>query len=218
VWIAAVLIGFSGVARADTAARVYEAMKLETAQVLAGTVLAARVVPGEAKQVVAVVTYMTGKKDKEGAVNVVFEVFASSGETLTSIYSRDLGSENGGNVGQGDLEVADLDGDGVAEVVVTYDDYTDALIEERSGEVLAYGSKGFETIWTGAMKYDATRAARSVPEDRRDRYKREVAVMESLRTKGESLVMKKTMIAVAGERLPEPKVVLETHPRHPDTE
>jgi len=217
-WIAAVLIGFCGVARADTAAQVYEAMKLDASQVLSGTVLAARVVPGETKQVVAVVTYMTGKKDKAGAVNVVFEVFASSGETLTSTYSRDLGSENGGNVGQGDLEIVDLDGDGVAEIVLTYDDYTDALIEERVGEVLAYGSEGFETIWNGAMKYDATRAARSVPEDRRDRYKREVDVRETLRTKGESLVMKKTMIAVAGERLPEPKVILESYPRHPATE
>lgn len=217
VWIAAVVIGVSGVARADNSAQVYESMKLEAAQVLSGTVLAARVVPGETKQVVALVTYMTGKKDKAGAVNVVFEVFASSGETLTSIYSRDLGSENGGYVGQGDLQIVDLDGDGVAEIVVTYDDYTDALIEERIGEILAHGPEGLETIWSGAMKYDATRAARSVPEDRRDRYKRELDVMETLRTKGETLVMKKTVIAVAGERLPEPKVVLESYPRHPDT-
>ena len=218
VWVAVVLVGVSGAAGVDTAALVYEAMKLDTAQVLSGSVLSARVVPGETKQVVAVVTYMTGKKDKANAVNVAFEVYALSGETLTSIYSMDLGAENGGNVGQGNLEIVDLDGDGVAEIMVTCDDYGDALIEERTGRIFAYGPGGFDTIWDGAMKYDATRAARDVPEDRRDRYKREIDVAETLRTKGETLVMKKTVITVAGERLPEPKTIRESYPLHPVTE
>src|SRR5262245_58717507 len=103
VGVAAMLLAATRAAGADTAALVYKAMKLDTAQVLTGSVLAARVVPGEAKQVVAVVTYMTGKKDKADAVNVAFEVFSSSNDTLTSIYSMNLGAENGGNVGQGNL-------------------------------------------------------------------------------------------------------------------
>jgi len=216
--IAVLLFGVWGTARADTAAQVYESMNLEPAQVLSGSVLTARVVPGEPKQVVAVVTYMTGKKDKAVAVNVRFEIFTSSAETLTSIYSRDLGAENGGYVGQGEIEIVDLDGDGVAEIVVTYDNFVDSLIDERLGTVLTYGSGGFRAIWNGAVKYDATRAARTVPADRRDRYKREVDITETLRTQGESLVMKKTVIAVAGERLQEPKVILETYPLRPETD
>ena len=210
--VTARVAGLWGAVRADTATRVYDAMKLKSGQVLSGSVLLARVVPGESKQVVAAVTYMTGKKDKADAVNVRLEVFATSGGTLTNIYSRDLGSENGGYVGRGDLEIVDLNGDGVSEIVVTYDNYRDTLIQERRGEVLLYGANGFERVWDGPMKYDATRAARSVPAERRDRYKREVDVVETLRTKGDALVMKKTMIAVAGERLEQPKVVLESYP------
>ncbi len=53
--------------------------------------------------------------------------------------------------------------------------------------------------------------------ERRDRYKREVDIIETLRTKGDALVMKKTMIAVAGERLAEPKVILESYPLGAET-
>ncbi len=215
--VTVLMAGLWGAARADTAARVYDAMKLKSGQVLSGSVLLARVVPGEPKQVVAAVTYMTGKKDKADAVNVRLEVFATSGGTLTSIYSRDLGSENGGYVGRGELEIVDLNGDGVSEIIITYDNYRDTLVQERRGEVLLYGVNGFERVWDGLMKYDATRAARSVPAERRDRYRREVDVVETLRTKGDALVMKKTMIAVAGERLEHPKVVLESYPLGAET-
>ncbi len=217
VGIAALMVGLTGAASTDNAARVYDAMNIKAGQVLAGSVLLARVVPGESKQLVAAVTYMTGKKDTANAVNVRLEIFATAGETLTSIYARDFGEENGGYVGRGELEIVDLDGDGVNEIIVTYDNYRDTLIKERRGEVLFHGAGGFEKVWDGSVKYDATRAARSVPAERRDRYKREVDVVETLRTKGDALVMKKTMIAVAGERLAEPKVILESYPLGAET-
>jgi len=213
--VAIILGGLCGALRAQTGAQAYEAMGLKPQQVLAGSVLTTSVLPGESKQVVAVVTYLTGKKGEDDAVNVRLEVFATAGGTLSSVYARDLGQENGGYVGQGDLELVDLDGDSVNEIIVTWDTFREPLIDERRGEIIFYRSDGFETLWSGTMKYDATRAARKVALERRDRYKREIDVVSTLRTQGITLFTNKTVISVAGERLPQPKVVVETFPLLP---
>jgi hypothetical protein len=211
-FVAVILGGLGGAPRAQTGTQVYEAMGLEPRQVLSGSVLTTSVLPGASKQVVAVVTYLTGKKGEDDAVNVRLEVFATAGDTLSSIYARDLGKENGGYVGQGDLELVDLDGDGINEIILTWDTFREPLIDERRGEIIFFRGDGFETLWSGTMKYDATRAARKVPLERRDRYKREIDIVATLRTQGVTLATNKTVIAVAGERLPEPKVVVETFP------
>jgi hypothetical protein len=62
------------------------------------------------------------------------------------------------------------------------------------------------------MTYDATRAARELPAERRDRFVRKIDPARTLKTHGESLMFTKTTIAVAGERLPEPKVSTEAFP------
>jgi hypothetical protein len=53
-----------------------------------------------------------------------------------------------------------------------------------------------------------------VPRERQDRYTREVDVAATLRSRGTTLFMKKRVIAVAGERLAEPQVVVEAFPMH----
>jgi hypothetical protein len=210
--MAVILGGLCNASVAQTGTQVYEAMGLSPRQVLSGTVLTTRVMPGEAKQVAAVVTYLTGKKGADDAVNVRLGLFSTAGGSLTSLYARDLGQENGGYVGQGDLELVDLNGDGINEIILTWDTFREPLIDERRGEVIFHRDGSFEVKWSGAMKYDATRAARKVPAERRDRYKREIDFVGTLKTKGVTLFTNKTVIAVAGERLPEPKVVVETFP------
>ena len=62
---------------------VYKLMHLETKDVLTGPILTSRVLPGMAgdpKQVVALVTYMTGKREEANAVNVRLEVMRKDGE------------------------------------------------------------------------------------------------------------------------------------------
>jgi len=85
---------------------VYKLMHLDTKDVLTGPILTSRVLPGMAgdpKQVVALVTYMTGKHEEANAVNVRLEVMRKEGEGgLASLYARDFGKENGGFVGHGD--------------------------------------------------------------------------------------------------------------------
>jgi hypothetical protein len=201
-----------GSLQAQTGNRVYDAMGLKPQQVLTGSVLTSSVLPGDAKQVVAVVTYLTGKKGEDDAVNVALEVFSTTGDSLSTVYARDLGKENGGYVGEGDLQLVDLDGDGVNEIIVTWDTFREPLIDERRAEVIFYRNDRFETLWSGSMEYDATRAARKVPPERRDRYRREIDVVATLKTQGITLFTHKTMIAVAGERLPQPKAVVETFP------
>lgn len=210
--LTALLLTVQRASAAEGAAAAYEAMRIPARDVLTGTVLTSQVTPGGAKQVVGLATYFTGKRDDAGAVNVRLEVLRTEGEHLAPIYSRDFGKENGGYVGRGDLQLVDLDGDGVNEIVVSYDSVRDRLIEERRGEVIVYEPAGFRTVWSGLLGYDATRAAREVPNDRRDRYTRELDISGTLRTRGLMLIFTKTVIAVAGERLPQPKVSQESFP------
>lgn len=204
--------------RADTASDAYKAMGIRTADVLTGTVLTARVLPGaagEAKQVVSVVTYFTGKREEAEAVSVRLDVLRREGSRLVSVYTRDFGKEKDGHVAGGDLELVDLDGDGANEIIVTYDDYGDPLIQQRSSEVIVHGTTGFGTAWSGVVEYDATKAVRTIPAERRDRYTRAVDIPATMRTRGITLMVQKTMIAVAGEQLEQPKVVQETFPLRP---
>jgi hypothetical protein len=209
---AALLLAGAG-ARADTAADAYRAMGIRPAEVLTGTVLSGRVVPSPDKQVVAVTTYFTGKQDPDGAVNVRLDVFhRREGGALVPIYTRDFGAESGGGVGDGNLQLVDLDGNGRSDIIVSYKSFDEPLIEQRIGEVIVHGSAGFHTVWTGPFEYDSTRAARDVPAERRDRYRREIDIPRTLGEHGQALHFTKEVIAVAGERLPEPKVVHESFP------
>ena len=200
-------------ARADTSREAYRAMGIPPADVLSGTVLLATVLPGDdTKQVVTVTTYFTGKRGNDEAVSVRLDVFRHGANELVRVYGRDFGEENGGLVGRGELQLIDLDVDGVNEIIVSYESFVDRLIEQRVGEVIVNENGNFRTAWSGALDYDATRAAREVPRERRDRFHREFDFRNTMRTRGVTLFMNKQMIAVAGERLPQPKTVVETFP------
>jgi hypothetical protein len=201
-----------GLAHADLQADVYKTLGVKVGQVLSGTVMSATVVPGSDKQVVAMITLMTGKRERSDAVNVRLDVLERVGEELVPRFHRDLGAELGGAIGQGDLQLVDLDRDGAQEIVISYEDLRSPVIEQRIGEVIIHDEGGFRTAWSGPLSYDATKAAREVPTERRDRFVRELDIRETLRTRGITLFFNKTVIAVAGERLPEPKQVQETFP------
>ena len=128
------------------------------------------------------------------------------------IWERDFSAAYEGKVGRGDLQLVDLDRDGQSEIVVIFDLFSNPLIRQRFGEVIVWDDGVFKTAWSGLFEYDATKAVRDVPVERRDRFKREIDLASTLRTRGVTLFFKKTMIAVAGELLLEPKVVEETFP------
>jgi len=203
---------------ADTATSIYQAMGIAPTKVMNGSILTAKVLPGADKQVVALVTFLTGRRDEAGAVGVRLEVFQRDGDRLETAYARDYGKENGGHVGRGELEIVDLDGDSRSEIVVTYQDARDRVVERRRCEVLVHEGSGFRVAWVGDLEYDATRAARDLPAERRDRYTRKLDVPGTLKTKGVSLIFTKTTIAVAGERLPKPKTTTEAFSLQPGAE
>lgn len=208
-------LGVAPLAAEPVSKDVYRLMDLQAKDVLLGPILTSRVLPGlssDPKQVVAVITYMTGKRDEASAVNVRLEVLRREGESLVPFYSRDFGKENGGYVGKGDIELVDLDGDQVNEIIVSYDSYKDPLVTERRAEVLLLSGGSFQSAWTGPVDYDATKAVRTVPQERRDRYTRALDIPGTLKTRGVTLMVKKTVVAVAGERLEQPRVVQETFP------
>ena len=200
-------------ARADTAVDVYKQMGIKVKDVMNSSVATARVLPGEdAKQVVAVVTYLTGKKDEANALGVRLEVYRTAGASLVPVYTLDASKENDGYVGRGEVAILDLDGDGVSAIGLYYDNLKNDLIQDRRLDVVVYDGTGFHVAWSGSVSYDATKAVRDVPLDRRDRYLRKLDLSSTRRTKGVTLFMTKTMIAVAGSRLPQAKQVQETFP------
>jgi hypothetical protein len=142
-------------------------------------------------------------------------VFDRFGKGLVTVYTRDLGMERGGYVANGDLQLLDLDLDGINEMIVSFDSFEDPLIEQRLAEVILHDGSSFLAGWSGAVEYDATKAARNVPRERRDRFMREFDFGNTMRTRGVTLFVKKRMIAVAGQRLPEPRIIEETYPLRP---
>lgn len=205
-----------GVAAPKTAAvgvDAYEALGVKTSKVLRGTILRARVLPDEPdKQVVSIVTYLTGRKSKSDAINVKFGVFRKVGNRLIPVHIVDIGEISGGIVGAGDLQLLDLDHDGTNEIIVLFDDFSDPLIEQRIAVVYLYQDGTFVPAWQGAVEYDATRKAEGLALERRDRYTREIDLASTMRTRGITLFFDKRVIAVAGETLPQPKIVQETFP------
>jgi hypothetical protein len=203
-------------ARADTASDVFKKMGVKVQDVMNSSVATARVLPGDVKQVVAVVTYLTGKKDEAGALGVTLQVYRTEGEKLVPLYVRDAGKANGGFVGRGEVALLDLDGDGVNEIGFYYDNLKNGLIQDRRLDIIVHDGTEFRVAWTGSVSYDATTAVRDVPPERRDRFVRELDLGSTRRTKGVTLFMTKTMITVAGERLPQPKSVKETFSLKPE--
>ena len=213
--IALVVLPVSG-ARADTAADVYKQMGIKVKDVMNSSVATARVLPGDAKQVVAVVTYLTGRKDEANALGIRLDVYRAEGQKLVPLYSLDASKENGGYVGRGEVAILDLDGDGVSEIGLYYDNLKNDLIQDRRLDVLIFDGTSFRLAWTGSVSYDATKAVRDVPLERRDRYLRKLDFANTRRTKGITLFMTKTVIAVAGSRLPQAKQIQETFPLKPE--
>jgi len=213
--VALVLLPVFG-ARADTAADVYKQMGIKVKDVMNSSVATARVLPGDAKQVVAVVTYLTGKKDPANALGVRLDVYRTAGAELIPLFTRDATKENDGYVGRGEVAILDLDGDGVSEIGLYYDNLKNDLIQERRLDIIVHDGGGFRVGWSGSVSYDATKAVRDVPLERRDRFLRKIDLANTRRTKGITLFMTKTMIAVAGSRLPQAKQVQETFPLRPE--
>jgi hypothetical protein len=191
---------------------VYAAMGVDKGKVISATQATARVLPGDHKQVVCLVAYLSGKKERSDAIKLRLAVLRDEDGTYEMVWEQDFSAKYGGNVGEGDLQLFDLDRDGQSEIVVTFDLFSDPLISQRFGEVILWEEDDFKTGWSGPFEYDATKAVRDVPVERRDRYTRELDLANTLRTRGVTLFFNKTMIAVAGERLAEPKVVEETFP------
>jgi len=185
-------------AHADSANDVYNAIGIKAKDVMNSSVATARVLPGDAKQLVSVVTYLTGKKDEANALGIRLDVFRTEGGKVVPVFTRDASKENGGYVGRGEVAILDLDGDGVSEIGIYYDNLKNTLIQDRRLDLIVYDGTAFRVAWTGSVSYDATKAVRDVPAERRDRFLRKLDLSNTRRTKGITLFMTKTMIAIAG--------------------
>lgn len=187
-------------------------MGIDKGKVISATQTTVQVLPGDAKQVVCLVAYLSGKRDASAAVKLRLAVLETRDGAYESVWDEDLSAKYGGQVGVGNLQTLDLDRDGRSEMIVTFELFSDPLIRQRFGEVIVWEDDAFKTVWSGPFEYDATKAVRDVPAERRDSFIREVDLVSTLRTRGVTLFFNKTMIAVAGERLAEPKVVEESFP------
>lgn len=206
------LLVAAGNALADSSQDVYRTLGIDPQRVLAGTTLVSKVTVGREKQIVALTSYMTGRKSAADSVNVRLDVLRRAGTELIPLFERDYGEVRGAAVAEGNLQLIDLDLDGVQEIIVSFATYEDPLIEQRAGEILASSGEGFRVVWEGSLDYDATRAARDVPPSRRDRFAREIDLIRTISARGRTLYINKTVLAVAGERLEPPREVEETFP------
>jgi hypothetical protein len=213
VLIVALTVAFlPGLVQAASIAEVCKALDLKEKNVMFGSVLSSKVLEGGGKQVVAITTYLTGKNERATAVNVRLDIFRVTGKKLEPVWSRDYGEEYAGNVGRGELELIDLDMDGLNDIIVTFDRQDNPLVEQRLGEVILLDHEGFHVAWKGIMMFDATRDARTTPQERRDRFVRKVNMPRTMKTRGDTLFLDKKVTHIAGERLPTPRETVETWP------
>lgn len=213
--LAALLAGDATPESGPSGTDAYRALGVRPQDVLTSTVVRSNVLPGGVKQVVCIATYLTRKKEEAKAVNVRFGVFEIQGSNLVEVYRRDLGEELGGHVANGDLQLLDLDLDGTTEMVLSYELFRDPTVKERQAEIVLHDGKVLATGWTGTIEYDATRAARTVPEERRDRYAREFDWGKTMRTRGTTIFLTKRVFAVAGDTLSTPRTIEEAFPLRP---
>lgn len=201
----------------EVATEVFAAIGVKWTSIMGSSVVTSKVLPGPDKQTVSVVTYLTGRKDEASALNVRLDVLRREGGKLVPVFTRDLGKLNGGFVGRGELALLDLDGDGVNEIGLYYDNLKNPLVTERDLDVIVYDDTGYRIAWSGPVEYDATRAVRDIPVERRDRFFRKLDFANTRRTKGITLFLTKSTVAVAGENLPQPRQTQETFPLRPPT-
>ena len=187
-------------------------MGIDKGKVISATQAISRVLPGDDKQTVCLVAYFSGKSAKTATIKLRLAVLEGDDKNYTLVWEQDFSAKYGDSVGEGNLELLDLDRDRQSEIVVTFDLFSNPLIRQRFGEVIVWDEDRFKTGWSGSFEYDATKAVRDVPVERRDHFVRELDLISTLRTRGVTLFFDKTMISVAGERLAEPKVVEETFP------
>lgn len=198
-------------ARADTASDVYETIGIEPAQVLTSTLSTTQVLPGSDRQIVSMLTYLTGKRQSSGAVNVRLDILGQRGGKLFAIFSRDYGAERESNVARGDLQLIDLDGDRVKEIIVSFDEHAEPQLTRRFAEVILHDGGGFRAAWQGPLSSEATQGAKTA----REEFRRELDITATLRSRGTTLFINKQVLAIAGQTLPEPRVVQESFPLRP---
>ena len=148
-----VLVGFVLCALpAPAGVEAYKAMGIDKGKVINATQTSAQVLPGDSKQLVCLVAYLSGKKEKNAAIKLRLAVLEGSDGEYTPVWDQDFSSKYGVNVGEGNLELLDLDRDGQAEIIVTFDLFSDPLIRQRFGEVIVWDEDHFKTAWSGPVE------------------------------------------------------------------
>lgn len=161
------------------------------------------------KEEVWLVNALTGKREPAEATEVILGVVSGrtppEGARAPLLYVRRISESTGAPAHTGELSAIDLDGDGGAELVVTWGRSVRPEVTERWGEVLAVDDpRSPRRVWDGAWKVDTT-GAPGVPPSGQNRFSREIDYGATRSAAGVALVFRKTVHVAAGESFDPPR-------------
>ncbi len=153
------------------------------------------------------VNALTGESDPARGSEVMFGVAqgAPKGERGALLWKRYVLAETGKPAHDGDMTAVDLDGDGRTELILTWDRSISAERVERWGEVYVVPDPARpQLVWEGPWEMD-TRRDKSVPEARREWFRRDVDYRATRGEAGQAIVFRITRHVEGGVKVEPPR-------------
>jgi hypothetical protein len=160
------------------------------------------------KEELWLVNALTGAKEPGEATEVILGVVAGrapEGKRADLLWSRHVSRETGEPAHHGELTALDLDGDGGAELLLTWSQSLEASVRERWAEIYAIDPPFRpRRVWEGIWQRDTTRKE-GLPPEQQHRFKREIDYGATRAAAGVAIVFEKTVYVAAGRELEPPK-------------
>lgn len=153
------------------------------------------------------VNTLTGEEQPERASEVVLAIIspAADGSRGELVWSRHVMAETGRPAHDGELAAIDLDGDGGAELILSWDRSMSATRVDRWAEIYAVDDPGRpRRVWEGPWLRD-TRRDPATPVAEREWFQCEIEYGATRKAKGREIVLREIYKMIGGVVLPAPK-------------
>ncbi len=160
---------------------------------------------------IVIVSALTGKDKPEEATEVIVAIVGPSvgEERGPLLWVRRVSAATGMPARGGEITAVDLDGDGGAELVLTFERSLREGAVDRWAEIYAIDELTRpRRIWEGAWRRD-TRRDKTTPEGEREWFEREIDYGSTRKQAGRALILETRYGMLAGKILSPKKVVKE---------
>jgi hypothetical protein len=189
-------------------------LSVEIRWVISRTLLSADLDGDGVQEQVVLVNRLTGKREKAAAMDVLLGIYRGSGDEARLLWSRSILQATGGPCHGGEVTLADLEGNGPPELLLSYSVTMDPARYQRRGELFRWEDGTVRMVWQGVLALDTSRDEGTPPAER-TRFERELDLSRTLASRGRTLFLSKRIHVAAGVELPTPRTIEESAPLPP---